>query len=214
MARLNVNPTRMELSRLKKNLDTATKGYKLLKDKRDELIRQFIKTVGETKELRKRVDDEIVRSRRYLESAAALMGEAALKTALLISGSSGEIVIKKRNAMSISLPEFRWKNELSDTEVCSYGYANTSTDLDTAVKILLSMRDDLLRLATLEKAIELMSGEIERTRRRVNALEYVIIPDYLDTIKYIKMKLDESERESSIRLLKVKDMIIEEKIKK
>lgn len=214
MSRLNVNPTRMELSNLKKNLATAFKGHRLLKDKRDELMRQFIKTVREAVELRKQVDEKISKSRMYLESAAAIMGEKELKTALLISGVSDEMVVGKKNAMSILLPRFSWKNALSNQEICSYGYANTSADLDTSVKILGDTRDDLLKLAELEKSIELMSGEIERTRRRVNALEYVIIPDYQETIRYIKMKLDENERENSIRLLKVKDIVLEEKIKK
>ncbi len=214
MARLSVNPTRMELSNLKKNLGTATKGHRLLKDKRDELMRQFIQIVREATSLRASLDEKISKSRIYLESAAALMGEKALKTALLLSTQGGGIVVEKRNAMSIMLPQFSWESELSDMEICSYGYANTSTDLDRCVKMLRDIREDLLRLCELEKAVELMAGEIERTRRRVNSLEYVIIPNYLDTIKYIKMKLDESERESSIRLLKVKDMIIEERIKK
>lgn len=204
----------MELSNLKKNLTTATKGHRLLKDKRDELMRQFITTVKEAKDLRESVDEKIARTRIYLESATAIMGEKALATALLTPSESAAIAMKKRNVMSVILPEFSWKNELSDIEICPYGYANTSVDLDESIRLLRDMREDLLKLATLEKSIELMAGEIERTRRRVNALEYVIIPDYIETIRYIKMKLDESEREGSIRLLKVKDMIIEERIKK
>ncbi len=214
MARLNVNPTRMALSGLKKNLGTATKGYRLLKDKRDELMRQFLNIVRDTKSLRIAINEKLAKSRMYLESAAAIMGEKELKTALLLPLEEASINVRERNVMSVMLPQFSWENELSDGDICSFGFAETSSDLDMSVKILRDIRDDLLKLAELEKAIVLMSGEIERTRRRVNALEYVIIPDYQETIKYIKMKLDEGERENSIRLLKVKDMIIEDRIKK
>ncbi len=214
MARLNVNPSRMGLSSLKKNLDTATKGYRLLKDKRDELMRQFLNVVRDIKRLRESIDEKLVASRRHLEAAAAIMGEKELGTALLLSEKEAFLDVRKKNVMSVILPEFSWQSELSDNDISSFGFLKTSADLNIGIKMLRDVRDDLLKLAELEKAVELMSGEIERTRRRVNALEYVIIPDYKETIKYIKMKLDENERESSIRLLKVKDMVIAEHLKK
>lgn len=212
MARLNVNPTRMALSGLKKSLDTAVRGHRLLKDKRDELMRQFLNTVREAKELRERVEREFVRSQQHLQTAAAVMGEKELKTALLMQESKGEIEVKTRNVMSVILPEFDLKEDFSEGEAHSFGYAKTAADLDTAVKILYGLKRELLHLAELEKSAALMAEEIERTRRRVNALEYSIIPDYRETIRYIRMKLDENERSNNIRLLKVKDLIIEEKI--
>lgn len=211
MARLNVNPTRMALSGLKKSLATAARGHRLLKDKRDELVRQFLNTVREAKKVRRRIDKEISRSRQHLQAAAAVMGEKNLKTALLLQGEAKEVSVKKRNVMSVILPEFEMKET---EEEYPFGLAQTSIDLKIAVEILREIKTELLHLAELEKAIELMAGEIERTRRRVNALEYVIIPDYQETIRYIRMKLDENERANSIRLLKVKDMVIETKIQK
>lgn len=212
MARLNVNPTRMALSGLKKSLDTAVKGHRLLKDKRDELMRQFLNTVREAKKLRQDLDNEILKSQMHLQAAAAVMGEKGLKTALLLHSSDLHIALKKKNVMSVILPQFEVE-EMADADVLAFGFAMTSSDFESAVKILSRIRKDLIHLAELEKAIELMAGEIERTRRRVNALEYVIIPNYQETIRYIRMKLDENERANSIRLLKVKDMVIENNIK-
>lgn len=211
MARLSVNPTRMALSGLKKSLATATRGHRLLKDKRDELVRQFLSTVREAKKVRQMIDKEILRSQQHLQAATAVMGEKNLKTALLLQGEAKEVAVKKRNVMSVILPKFEMEEQ---EEEYPFGIAQTSIDLKIAVEILRNIKTELLRLAELEKAIELMAGEIERTRRRVNALEYVIIPDYQETIRYIRMKLDENERANSIRLLKVKDMVIETKIQK
>ncbi len=213
MARLNVNPTRMALSGLKKSLDTAVKGHRLLKDKRDELMRQFLNTVREAKKLRGKLDKEILKAQMKLQAAAAVMGEKRLKTALLLQHFEADITVKKRNVMSVILPQFEVQ-DMAEADVCAFGLADTGADLESAVKILCRIRKDLIHLAELEKAIELMSGEIERTRRRVNALEYVIIPDYQETIRYIRMKLDENERANSIRLLKVKDMVIENNLKR
>ncbi|MBO5060097.1 MAG: V-type ATP synthase subunit D [Clostridia bacterium] len=214
MARLNVNPTRMALSGLKKSLGTASRGYRLLKDKRDELMRQFLETVREAKDLRQKVETEFLRSQRYLQTAAGLMGEKELKTALLIGKGASEINVGHRNVMSVILPQFSDEKNFSSSEIHSFGYANTSADLDRAVELLYGIKDDLLRLAELEKQAALMSAEIEHTVRRVNALEHIIIPDYMETMRYIRMKLDENERENSIRLLKVKDLVLAEKLGK
>lgn len=209
MARLNVNPTRMALSALKKNLSTATRGHRLLKDKRDELMRRLLKTAAEARELRRKTDEAIVRSKENLRLAAAIMGEKRLETALLLLSSPSRVEVKMKNVMSVILPEF----ETGDNGEfkSSFGYLETAAELEDAVRILAEIKSDLVRLAELEKTVALLSGEVERTGRRVNALEYVLIPDYLETIRYIRMKLDENERANSIRLLKVKDMVIEEK---
>ncbi|MDD6735302.1 MAG: V-type ATP synthase subunit D [Clostridiales bacterium] len=210
MARINVNPTRMELARLKKSLASAQKGHKLLKDERDELMRRFLETVRLAKDLREKVEDELLKSQRYLQAAAAQLGTKKLKTALLLPKGTLLTAVDKQTVMSVSLPKFTALEKTGNSY--SYGFAHTVADLDTSVNILLSLQDDLLRLAELEKSAELMAGEIERTRRRVNALEYVMIPDYQETIRYISSKLDENERSNSIRLLKVKDMVINEAI--
>lgn len=210
MARINVNPTRMELARLKKSLASAQKGHKLLKDERDELMRRFLETVRLAKDLREKVEEELLKSQRYLQAAAAQLGTKKLKTALLLPKGTLLTAVDKQTVMSVALPKFTALEKTGNSY--SYGFAHTVADLDTAVNILLSLQDDLLRLAELEKSAELMAGEIERTRRRVNALEYVMIPDYQETIRYISSKLDENERSNSIRLLKVKDMVINEAI--
>ncbi len=212
MARINVNPTRMELGRLKKSLAAAQKGHKLLKDERDELMRRFLETVREAKGLRERVDAQILKSQKYLQSAAAQLGPKRLKTALLLPKDSLYTAVDEKSVMSVALPVFTAAPHTENSY--SYGFADTTGDLDTAVNILSDIGGDLLRLAELEKSAELMAGEIERTRRRVNALEYVMIPDYRETIRYIESKLDENERSNSIRLLKVKDMVIRDNLEK
>ncbi len=212
MARINVNPTRMELGRLKKSLAAAQKGHKLLKDERDELMRRFLETVREAKGLREMVDAQILKSQKYLQSAAAQLGPKRLKTALLLPKDSLYTAVDEKSVMSVALPVFTAAPHTENSY--SYGFADTTGDLDTAVNILSDIGGDLLRLAELEKSAELMAGEIERTRRRVNALEYVMIPDYRETIRYIESKLDENERSNSIRLLKVKDMVIRDNLEK
>lgn len=210
MARINVNPTRMELGRLKKSLAAAQKGHKLLKDERDELMRRFLETVREAKNLREDVEHEIMRSQKYLRSAAAQLGPEKLKTALLLPKDALYTDVDEKSVMSVTMPVFTAMQHSEKSY--SYGFADTVGDLDTAVDIIMDIREKLLHLAELEKGAELMAGEIERTRRRVNALEYVMIPDYLETIKYITAKLDENERSNSIRLLKVKDMVIRDNL--
>lgn len=212
MARLNVNPTRMALSTLKKSLGTATRGHRLLKDKHDELMRRLLKTAAEARKLRRKTDEVLVRSKEKLRLAAAIMGEKRLETALLLLSSPGGVEVKMKNVMSVILPEL----EMGDAEEFegSFGYLQASAELEEAVRLLAEIKSDLVRLAELEKTVALLSGEAERTGRRVNALEYVLIPDYSETMRYVRMKLDENERANSIRLLKVKDMVLEEKHRK
>lgn len=210
MAGTHVNPTRMELTRLKKKLVTARRGHKLLKDKRDELMRQFLELVKLNKELRKKVEDGILAANKDFALAAAVMGEQAVKTALLAPKQSVTVDASARNIMSVDVPVFEYKTRTADkSDIYSYGYADTSSDLDEAVSSLSRVFPDMLRLAEVEKSCALMAAEIEKTRRRVNALEHVMIPEYMEKIRYITMKLDENERSTQIRLLKVKDMVIE-----
>lgn len=210
MASTHVNPTRMELTRLKKKLVTARKGHKLLKDKRDELMRQFMELVKVNKELRKKVEDGIAAANKDFALAAAVMGDEAVKTALLAPKQSVSVQVSERNVMSVEVPVFDYKTGTAgENDIYSYGFIETSADLDTAVASLSAVFPDMLRLAEVEKSCSLMAAEIEKTRRRVNALEHVMIPEYMDKIRYISMKLDENERSTQIRLLKVKDMMLE-----
>ena len=211
MASTQVTPTRMELTRLKKKLVTAGKGHKLLKDKRDELMRQFLDLVRENMALRQKVEAGILSANKNFVIAKAGMSEQILNTALMSPKQGVYLEAGKKNVMSVDIPVFETKTRTADAnDVYSYGFAFTSGDLDGAVKSLANILPDMLRLAEVEKSCQLMASEIEKTRRRVNALEHVIIPETQQNIKYITMKLDENERSTQIRLMKVKDMMLEE----
>ena len=211
MARLNVNPTRMELTNLKRKLTTARRGHKLLKDKQDELMRRFLDLVRENKELRRKVEEGIEESNRHMALARSVMSDLSLDVALMMPSQKMSLDVSENNVMSVMLPVFDTKLKTADeNDIYSYGFAFTSSDLDAAVKSLSDIMPYMLRLAEVEKSCQLMSAEIEKTRRRVNALEHVMIPQYEETIKYISMKLDENERSSTIRLMKVKNMMLEE----
>ncbi len=211
MATKQVNPTRMELTRLKKKLGTAVRGHKLLKDKRDELMRQFMDLVRENMALRQKVEAGISNANRNFVVAKAGMSEEILHTALMAPKQEVYLDVSKKNVMSVDIPVFDAKTRTADeNDIYSYGFAYTTGDLDAAVKSLADILPDMLRLAESEKGCQLMAAEIEKTRRRVNALEHVIIPETKHNIKYIKMKLDENERSTQIRLMKVKDMMLEE----
>ena len=211
MAATQVNPTRMELTRLKKKLTTAVKGHKLLKDKRDELMRQFLDLVRENMELRRKVEAGISSANKNFVIAKAGMSEEILHAALMAPKQGVYLEAGKKNVMSVDIPVFQYKTRTADeNDIYSYGFAFTSSDLDGAVKSLADILPDMLHLSEVEKACQLMASEIEKTRRRVNALEHVIIPETQESIKYITMKLDENERSTQIRLMKVKDMTLEE----
>lgn len=201
----------MELTRLKKKLVTATRGHKLLKDKRDELMRQFLDLVRENKALREKVEAGIAAANHNFVLARAGMQDPVLDVALMTPKQEVFLECSARNVMSVDIPVFTYKTRTSDAnDIYSYGFAFTSSDLDAAVKSLADVLPDMLRLAEIEKSCQLMAAEIEKTRRRVNALEHVMIPQMQANIKYITMKLDENERSTQIRLMKVKDMMLEE----
>ena len=211
MASTQVNPTRMELTRQKKKLATATRGHKLLKDKRDELMRQFLELVRENKALREKVEKGLEAANKNFVLARAASSDQVLNTALLAPKQEVYLEAEVRNVMSVEIPVFTSRTRSADEgDLYSYGFAFTSGDLDDAVKSLQELLPDMLRLAEVEKSCQLMAAEIEKTRRRVNALEYVMIPDAQEKILYITMKLDENERSTQIRLMKVKDMMLEE----
>lgn len=211
MAATNVNPTRMELTRLKRKLVTATRGHKLLKDKRDELMRQFLELARENMELRKKVEAGIERANKNFVLAKSTMSNEAVNVAFMAPKQEVTLETDMRNIMSVDIPVFEYRTRTSDAnDIYSYGFAFTSSDLDDAVKSLANLLPDMLKLAETEKACQLMASEIEKTRRRVNALEHVLIPETQESIKYITMKLDENERSSQIRLMKIKDIMLEE----
>lgn len=213
MAGTRVNPTRMELTKQKKKLTSATRGHKLLKDKRDELVRQFMDLIKVNMDLRLKVEKGLKGANMEFAVARAGMSDEVLNTALMATSKTLEIKQDIKNIMSVDIPQFSAKGDISGNDIYSYGYAFTAGDLDDAVYSLSTVFLDMLKLAEVEKSCQLMAAEIEKTRRRVNALEHVIIPEALDNIKYITMKLDENERSTQIRLMKVKDMMIEENIK-
>ena len=210
MAKKQVNPTRMELTRIKRKLVTARRGHKLLKDKRDELMRQFLEIVKVNRDLRERVEKSLKVCSANFALARAMMKNEEIDTALLVPSQEVSVEVSEKNVMSVLVPKFEIKLKNSDeSNIYSYGLSFTSGDLDSAVKSLADILPDLLRLAEVEKSCQLMAAEIEKTRRRVNALEYVMIPEMKETIKYISMKLDENERSNQARLMKVKDMMLE-----
>lgn len=211
MATTQVNPTRMELTKQKNKLKTAIRGHKLLKDKRDELMRQFLDLVRENMVLRKKVEAGIQAANLNFVIAKAGMSEQILNAALMAPKQEVFLKANKKNVMSVDIPAFEYQTRTADAnDIYSYGFAFTSSDLDGAVKSLADILPEMLELAEKEKACQLISVEIEKTRRRVNALEHVIIPEAQKNIKYITMKLDENERSTQIRLMKVKDMMLEE----
>ena len=208
MAQRQINPTRMELTRLKRKLATAMRGHKLLKDKRDELMRQFLELVRKNMALREKVEAGIRAASGNFALARAAMRGAALDTALLVPGQEIMLEAGQRNVMSVNIPKFSYKFRSADqSSVYSYGLSFTSGDLDEAVQSLSGILPEMILLAETEKGCQLMAAEIEKTRRRVNALEHVLIPDFIDTIRYITMKLDEQERSTLSRLMKIKEIV-------
>lgn len=211
MALINVNPTRMELSRLKKRLKVARRGHKLLKDKRDELMKKFLELVTKNKELREKVEEMIMKAHESFLISRAVMSSEVLAGALMVPKQNVFIEVSTRNIMSIEVPVLDLKSEsTNNSDIYPYGIANTSGELDNAIGIIDEVLPYMIELAQMEKSSQILAQEIEKTRRRVNALEYVLIPQLTDTIKYITMKLEETERGYITRLMKVKNMMVEQ----
>lgn len=205
MAKLNVNPTRMELSKLKAKLVTAKKGHKLLKDKQDELMRIFIEMIKKNKKMRLSTEKKVEKALKNFLLARAIMSDEAFFEAVCIPKMTYSIELSKKNVMSVRIPVLTLDEKLSNpdlSDIYPYSYASTISELDDAVYELNSIMPDLIRLSEIEKSCQLMADEIEKTRRRVNALEYMTIPQLEETIKFIRMKLDENDRASTIRLMK------------
>ena len=211
MAGTAVTPTRMVLNHLKGRLKTARRGHKLLKDKRDELMRQFLDVVRENKVLRERVEEGLTAAFSSLQVASSIMSPEMLEQALLYPRQSVELDMKVKNVMSVKVPQYSFQTKNNDpSEIYPYGFAQTSGELDDALDRMAKVFEDMLKLAEVEKSMQLMAQEIEKTRRRVNALEYVMSPELEENIKYITMKLAENENATKVRLMKVKEMVLQD----
>ena len=210
--RLNINPNRMELSKLKKRLTTAVRGHKLLKDKQDEMMRRFIELVRRNNILRKEVEKELTEVYKDFILVGAINSPAFLEEAVMLPREEVTLEIKSANIMGVDVPEMLFQRKLGEDEgsIFPYGFYGTSDELDRSLRRLFDLLPKLLELGQVEKTFNLLTEEIEKTRRRVNALEYMTIPQLEETIKYIKMKLDENERGNLTRLMKVKSMIAEQ----
>ena len=206
---LRVNPTRMELTRIKKRLATATRGHKLLKDKRDEMVRQFILLIRENDALRREVEKELSEALKDFAMARAVMDPQALEEAVLYPARQAELETGTRNILSVHVPTIEVNEDSIRETVQAYGFADTSSQLDGAIATLADLLPKMVRLAEIEKTCDMLADEIEKTRRRVNALEYVMIPQFQMTIREISMKLEENDRGATTRLMKVKDMMAE-----
>ena len=206
MAKMNVNPTRMELRRLKTRLKTATRGHKLLKDKSDEMIRQFMVYVRENKRLREKIEAELSSALKGFTLARAVSSNAVIEEAVMMPATKAEISLSSDNVMSVEVPSISVV-EHEGQDKYPYSFDTVTSELDASIGTLSTLLVKLVKLAEVEKTCNMLADEIEKNRRRVNALEYVMIPQIEETIKYINMKLDENERASTIRLMKVKSMI-------
>ena len=204
MPKTAVTPTRMVLNQLKGRLKTARRGHKLLKDKRDELMRQFMDVVKLNKELRLKVEEGMTGAFASLTVASTIMSPEMLEQALLYPRQSVELGMSYKNIMSVNVPVYSFRTKNNDpSEIYPYGFAQTSGELDDALEKLAKVFEDML------ETMQLLAEEIEKTRRRVNALEYVMIPNFEENIRYITMKLEENENSTKVRLMKVKDMVLE-----
>ena len=205
MARLNVNPTRMQLKTLKNRLKIAVRGHKLLKDKTDEMIRRFSSLIKQNYSLRKSIEEQIRLLLQQFCTAKAYMSSQQILSLFAFPVSSFTPIYETQSVMNVPTPAI--KLEEKETNELPYSYVNSSLEFDILVKKVKDIMPEIMRLASLEKTCQVLAGEIERTKRRVNALEFVMIPQLNETIKYIAMKIEENDRSSRIRLIKVKSMI-------
>lgn len=208
MARINVNPTRMELRSLKNRLKTAVRGHKMLKDKSDEMVRRFLILARRNKQLREEVEKELSVAMRSFMLAGAASDAATVAEAVSVPAFELKLKTEEQFVMNVAVPKLSVEPFSAD-EVFPYGFASTPAELDVSVEKMSGVLNKLIELAEVEKCVNMLADEIEKNRRRVNALEYVMIPNIEETIKYITMKLDENERATTIRLMKFKDIVKE-----
>lgn len=213
MARRNVSPTRMELTKLKRELSTASRGHKLLKDKQDEMVRQFMDLIKENRELRMEVENELKEISSSFKMARLKMNYSGLMEALMVPAQNIHVSTSSRNIMNINVPKLTIEKEDDNLDI-TYGFAFTPIELDDSVLKLSAIVPKMVHLAAIEKSCDMLASEIEKVRRRVNAIEYVMIPELEETIHYISMKLEDNERSNIIRLMKSKDIIMKRELKK
>lgn len=201
---LDVNATRMELMRLRKRLRLAKRGYDLLKRKQDELMRQFLDFIEKIGDLRQQIEERLADAHKRFLMARSIMDSETMEESIMFPNQRLTLNVATLPVMNLRLPQFDVK---SQGNVYSYGLSNTSAELDSALGAYSELLPEMLNLAHIERSVELLANEIEVTRRRVNALEYILIPNLQDTIKYITMRLDEMERSNLSRLMKVKEIV-------
>lgn len=207
--RLKVNPTRMELRRLKDRLKTATRGHKLLKDKSDEMIRRFVEYAKENKSLRKEIEEDLANALQNFLYAKALSEEYVIQEALAMPAACVRLRCATDNVMSVVVPKIEVEEGEETENRYPYAFGSVTAQLDSSIDTVVQLTRKMIRLAQIEKTCNMLAAEIEKNRRRVNALEYVLIPQTEETIKFITMKLEENERGNIVRLMKVKEILAE-----
>ncbi len=208
MAILSVGANRMNMMKLRRRLVIARKGHKLLKDKQDELMRNFLEIVDEIKGLRDRTEKILIEALQRFTIATGSLPREEIEGIFTIPSVEANVNVKSARLLNLRVPHFEVTFE---GEGISYSIAQTPAELDGAMEDMSESLKLLVTLAETEKKLELLAQEIDTTRRRVNALEYVMIPDLIDTVRYIRMKLEELERGNLTRLMKVKDIIAEKR---
>ena len=203
---MNVNPTRMELTRLKRLLSTARRGHKLLKDKQDEMIRRFMDMIRRNRALRIEAEEALALLSRGFDEAKIKMSRQGVLEALMVPAQAALVEVGEKNVMNVRIPVVHAVDQ--GPVDLTYGFAFTPALLDKTVLDLAALAPKLVELAGLEKACDMLADEIEKTRRRVNAIEFIMIPDYVETIHYIQMKLDDYERSNIVRMMKSKEIIL------
>ncbi len=200
----NVNATRMELLSLRKRVGLALRGHRLLSQKRDEICRQLVKIARDLKDLRSKVEQELLETTRRFMMARATMEPEHIAAAMEVPTKRFKLVMGFASIMSVRVPELT--KEIEGDIMC-YGFSGTSGEMDIALRALERAFDSLIELAEKEKQCQLLATELQSTRRRVNVLEHVVIPETQETIKYIYAKLGEAERDNISRLMKIADII-------
>ncbi len=206
MARINVNPTRMELTKLKKQLATTTRGHKLLKDKQDEMIRQYMELIKKNRLMREEIEQAMKGIIETFQNARLKMSYEGVMEALMVPTKNIALDVSSKSIMNVNVPVINFSDQ-GEIDL-TYGFAFTPSELDKSVIDLSTLLPRLIELAQIEKTCESLSREIEKTRRRVNAIEFVMIPNLQETIHFITMKLEDNERSNTIRLMKSKDIIL------
>ncbi len=206
MSIMRVNPTRMELTRLKRQLTTAKRGHKLLKDKQDEMIRQFMLLIRKNRSLRIEVEEALSQIMKKFGMAKLKMSRVGMLEAMMVPSQAANIEVGSKSVMNIYIPTVKYETQKAID--LTYGFAFTPSELDQAIIDLSHLLPKMIELAQLDKSCDMLAKEIEKTRRRVNAIEFIMIPDMIDSIRYIQMKLEDNERSNIIRLMKSKEIIL------